>query len=83
MSLFPVRRTMYGVPVTIADSQLLIPQPEWDVLANEARQAPSFAMQLQGKGSVCTNSWQLVYLLQLCCLHAQTLFLFCAEHTSK
>lgn len=42
-------RTMYGVPVTISDSQLFIPQPEWDALANEARQAPSFAMQLQSE----------------------------------
>lgn len=40
---------MYGVPVRISDSQLLIPQPEWDAVANEARQAPSFAFQLQGK----------------------------------
>lgn len=42
-------RTMYGVPVTILDSQLFIPQPEWDALANEARRAPSFAMQLQSE----------------------------------
>jgi hypothetical protein len=42
-------RTMYGVPVTVSDSQLFIPQPEWDALANEARQAPSFAMQLQSE----------------------------------
>lgn len=53
MCLIRVCRTMYGVPVTIADSQLMIPQPEWDVLANEARQAPSFAMQLQGKRLNC------------------------------
>lgn len=42
-------RTMFGVPVTISDSQLFIPQPEWDALANEARDGPSFALQLQGK----------------------------------
>ena len=35
--------------MTIADSQLLLPQTEWDVLAAEARQAQSFALQLQGK----------------------------------
>jgi hypothetical protein len=49
MLLWPIRRTMYGVPVTISDSQLLIPQPEWDALENEAREGPSFALQLQGK----------------------------------
>lgn len=49
MLLWPIRRTMYGVPVTISDSQLVIPQPEWEALANEAREGLSFALQLQGK----------------------------------
>lgn len=47
-------RTMYGVPLTISDSQLMIPQPEWDAVANEARQAPSFALQLQGMSTGST-----------------------------
>lgn len=32
----------------IADSQLLLPQPEWNLLAQVARSDDSFAMQLQG-----------------------------------
>jgi len=37
-----------GTPVTVSDSQILLPQPEWEMLADQARQAPSFALQLQG-----------------------------------
>jgi hypothetical protein len=39
---------MWGSPVTITDSQLVIPQPEWKALAAEAQQDASFAVQLQG-----------------------------------
>jgi len=39
---------MSGVPLTLTDSQLLLPQSEWDAIAREARLGPSFALQLQG-----------------------------------
>jgi hypothetical protein len=39
---------MWGSPVTITDSQLVIPQPEWKALAAEAQQDTLFAVQLQG-----------------------------------
>jgi hypothetical protein len=60
---------MYGVPVTISDSQLLIPQPEWDAVANEARQAPSFALQLQGEAQHAQHNVlgrQSIRILPLC-----------------
>jgi hypothetical protein len=37
-------------PLFIADTQLVLPHPEWQTLAQEARRATSFARQLTGDG---------------------------------
>lgn len=55
-------RTMSGLPVTISDSQLVIPQPEFDALASKARKSPSFALQLQG-------GWCVLGMLCVCDEH--------------
>jgi hypothetical protein len=32
----------------VSDSQIFLPQPEWDTLAREAQRATSFVLQLTG-----------------------------------
>lgn len=42
-------RTMSGAPLTIADSQLMLPQPEWQLIAQAAKNSRNFAVQLEGE----------------------------------
>lgn len=42
-------RSSNASPLFVADTQLILPEPEWSLLAQVARGDDSFAMQLQGR----------------------------------
>jgi hypothetical protein len=48
---------MSGAPLTIVDSQVMLPQPEWQLIAQAAKGSRNFAVQLEGEQSHHQRSW--------------------------
>jgi hypothetical protein len=63
---------MSGAPLTIADSQLMLPQPEWQLIAQAAKNSRNFAVQLEGEQLRQQRSWRLAHMC-LCGLSVPSL----------
>jgi hypothetical protein len=55
------RRSLSGVPLAVFDTRLLLPRPEWEMIAQQARSSRNFAMELAGKNRVNSNADHILH----------------------